>query len=412
MLSNCSDGLVACFLSINEEALQLADWVTHTMENHSSCGLHEDLGCRDTYLALELKLGAIITVLVASAIGVALPLLGRRVKWFKSDGTFFVVAKAFAAGVILATGFVHMLPDAMESLTSECLPKNPWRNFPFSGFISMVAALGTLMVDVLATEHYERKHSQKQIGDEEWISPEKERIDLASSSIETGSDKETHALEHSHGDCIHIVGVRAHAASHGHSHPLGHHSCSDNTHEHVHGKFGHSHMSLSHSEDTLTHVRHVVVSQVLELGIITHSVIIGISLGVSQSPCIIRPLLAALSFHQFFEGFALGGCISQAGFKSLSSVLMSLSFAVTTPMGIGIGIGIASNLTSYSPRAIVVEGIFDSISAGILVYMALVDLIAADFLNKRMRCNRSLQVTSYIALFLGAASMSAVAVWI
>lgn len=43
----------------------------------------------------------------------------------------------------------------------------------------------------------------------------------------------------------------------------------------------------------------------------SHSVIIGLSLGVSHSPCTIRPLIAALGFHQFFEGFALGGCISQ-----------------------------------------------------------------------------------------------------
>jgi zinc transporter 1/2/3 len=54
-----------------------------------------------------------------------------------------------------------------------------------------------------------------------------------------------------------------------------------------------------------------IVNQVLELGIVSHSVIIGLSLGVSQSPCTIRPLVAALSFHQFFEGFALGGCISE-----------------------------------------------------------------------------------------------------
>ncbi len=42
-----------------------------------------------------------------------------------------------------------------------------------------------------------------------------------------------------------------------------------------------------------------------------HSVIIGISLGSSQSSQTIKPLLAALSFHQFFEGMGLGGCISQ-----------------------------------------------------------------------------------------------------
>lgn len=42
-----------------------------------------------------------------------------------------------------------------------------------------------------------------------------------------------------------------------------------------------------------------------------HSVIIGISLGASEDLDIIKPLLAALSFHQFFEGMGLGGCISQ-----------------------------------------------------------------------------------------------------
>ena len=51
--------------------------------------------------------------------------------------------------------------------------------------------------------------------------------------------------------------------------------------------------------------------QVLELGIVVHSVIIGISLGTSESPKTIKPLFDALTFHQFFEGMGLGGCISQ-----------------------------------------------------------------------------------------------------
>ncbi|KAH9761626.1 putative beta-1,3-galactosyltransferase 12 [Citrus sinensis] len=124
---------------------------------------------------------------------------------------------------------------------------------------------------------------------------------------------------------------------------------------------------------------------VLELGIVSHSIIIGISLGVSHSPCTIRPLIAALSFHQFFEGFALGG--------------------------ISIGTAVASVYNPNSPGALIVEGILDSISAGILVYMALVDLIAADFLSKRMSCNFRLQVVSYLMLFLGAGLMSLLAIW-
>lgn len=42
-----------------------------------------------------------------------------------------------------------------------------------------------------------------------------------------------------------------------------------------------------------------------------HSVITGISLGASERASTIKPLVAALSFHQFFEGTGLGGCISQ-----------------------------------------------------------------------------------------------------
>lgn len=143
----------------------------------------------------------------------------------------------------------------------------------------------------------------------------------------------------------------------------------------------------------------------------SHSIIIGLSLGVSQSPCTIRPLIAALSFHQFFEGFALGGCISQAQFKTLSTALMACFFAITTPTGVAIGVGISSFYNSQSPRALVIEGVLDSISAGILVYMALVDLIAADFLSKRMSCNVRLQVVSYLMLFLGAGLMSSLAIW-
>jgi trehalose utilization protein len=43
----------------------------------------------------------------------------------------------------------------------------------------------------------------------------------------------------------------------------------------------------------------------LELGIVVHSVIIGISLGASKDPSTIKPLVVALSFHQMFEGMGL-----------------------------------------------------------------------------------------------------------
>jgi zinc transporter 1/2/3 len=90
---------------------------------------------------------------------------------------------------------------------------------------------------------------------------------------------------------------------------------------------------------------------------------------------------------------------------------MAFFFAITTPIGIAIGMGISSSYNDNSPTALAVQGVFDAISAGILLYMALVDLIAADFLSSRMRCNRQLQVYSYLALFAGSGAMSLLGVW-
>jgi len=63
--------------------------------------------------------------------------------------------------------------------------------------------------------------------------------------------------------------------------------------------------------EELTRLKQKLVSQVLEIGIIFHSVIIGVTMGMSQNICSIRPLVAALAFHQIFEGLGLGGCIAQ-----------------------------------------------------------------------------------------------------
>lgn len=120
--------------------------------------------------ALRYKLVAIVSILVASALGVSLPFLVKKVSYFSPDKEVFFLIKAFAAGVILATGFIHILADAFESLTSPCLSENPWHNFPFTGFIAMMASIGTLMMEAYATGYHKRngfRKAQPFDGDEE-----------------------------------------------------------------------------------------------------------------------------------------------------------------------------------------------------------------------------------------------------
>ncbi|GFP90115.1 zinc transporter 4 chloroplastic [Phtheirospermum japonicum] len=377
------------------------------MSNTSCAHGEEHEGCRDDSYALVLKLIAIGAILVMGVSGVSIPLLGKKRRFLRTDSNLFVAAKAFAAGVILATGFVHILPDATSALTDPCLPEFPWSKFPFSGFITMMAALATLLADFVGTQYYEGKQEKRK---SQPAGVDSSSDAASESGIVAAGSNNGKVFGEEEGGAMHIVGMHAHAAHHRHSHSLEEGACAG----HVTGdddSHGHSHSHGFGGGDEEGGVRHIVVSQVLELGIVSHSVIIGLSLGVSHSPCTIRPLIGALSFHQFFEGFALGGCISQAKFRSLHSTLMACFFAVTTPLGIAVGIGISSIYNANSARALIIEGILDSISAGILVYMALVDLIAADFLSKRMSCNVRLQVVSYFVLFLGAVLMSSLAVW-
>ncbi|KAE8676337.1 Zinc transporter 3 [Hibiscus syriacus] len=319
---------------------------------------------RDKSQALKLKMAAIASILVAGAIGVCFPMLGKTVKALRPEKNIFFIIKSFAAGVILSTGFIHVLPDATENLTSPCLNENPWGKFPFAGLVAMAASIGTLMIDVFATSHYTKSHlhktQQSDGGDEE----------------KTG-ENENHLPVHTHA-----------------------------THGHAHGS-----VSMLQPSDSAQLLRHRVVSQVLELGIVVHSVIIGISLGASESPKTIRPLVAALTFHQFFEGMGLGGCISQAEFKCRAVTIMALFFSLTTPVGIAIGIGITNVYDESSSTALIVEGLLNAASAGILIYMALVDLLAADFMNPKLQNNGLLQVGASVSLLLGATLMSLLAIW-
>uniref|UniRef100_A0A2P2KDN4 Uncharacterized protein MANES_03G075600 n=2 Tax=Rhizophora mucronata TaxID=61149 RepID=A0A2P2KDN4_RHIMU len=315
--------------------------------------------------ALKFKVAAIVTILAGSVLGVLIPVFCKKISFLAPGSSVFFLIKAFAAGVILSTGFVHVLPEASHKLTNPCLNEHPWSDFPFTGFIAMLSAIMTMMIDAFATSYYKRWHFKK-------------------SSLDNGNDVEMVPAQHE-----------------------GH------LHVHTHATHGHAHgPGFASVENPLSDLfRHRVVSQVLELGIVVHSVIIGISLGASTETDVVKPLVAALTFHQFFEGMGLGGCITQAKFKYRAVAIMALLFSLTTPVSIGIGIGISESYNENDPAALIVQGVFNAAAAGILIYMALVDLLAEDFMNPDMQANVTLQIGASISLLLGIGCMSVLAYW-
>ncbi|EPQ28570.1 uncharacterized protein PFL1_03874 [Pseudozyma flocculosa PF-1] len=153
----------------------------------------------------------------------------------------------------------------------------------------------------------------------------------------------------------------------------------------------------------------------LEAGIIFHSILIGVTLGAATGSGWIA-LLIAITFHQLFEGIALGSRIALLPRSSTSlptKMIMAAAYALTTPTGIAIGLGVRRHFNSNSKPTLIAMGTLHAISAGILIYTALVELISVDFIHNRRMLNSSnaRSISAVLAVTAGAAAMSVLGKW-
>ena len=151
---------------------------------------------------------------------------------------------------------------------------------------------------------------------------------------------------------------------------------------------------------------------ILEFGVIFHSVIIGLNLGVAGDE--FATLYVVLVFHQSFEGLGIGARMSVIPFKPGSWLPWALCavYGLTTPIAIAIGLGLRTTYNSGSFTANVVSGVLDSMSAGILIYTGLVELLARDFLFNPLRTRSSRQLAFMMgSVFLGAGLMALLGKW-
>jgi zinc transporter 1/2/3 len=178
------------------------------------------------------------------------------------------------------------------------------------------------------------------------------------------------------------------------SHRLHHH------HQHYHGTVG-----AGSGKNA------AVIAYIFEIGISLHSVIIGLALGVNADIAEVRALFIALAFHQAFEGVALGVSVAEAGLSKFQRAVAVCSFTLATPVGIAIGLGLASQQSTGSYGLLLAQGILDSVSTGILVYMALVDMISESFQAPCIADRRLLRLAMLVAIFFGAAMLALIGLW-
>ncbi|CAF3931234.1 unnamed protein product [Rotaria sp. Silwood2] len=441
---------------------------TSTASNENECFLTDEQ-IKQSY-NLTLHIVSVFVLLIISFLGASFSVASTRVKFLRFLITFYHLR------VVLATGFIHILPDAMETLTDPCLP-DTWNVYgAYAGLFAMLAVLGMQLIEFLAHQRFRStKHGHAHITTKDSINEltkqESEDNDatvestdikqipneiVESVSTEHKNDKikkprkknhvhdkienikqtdnETEELEkvvhveyigkpkkktetHDHNDesinmkkvpsktevsdimnqnstiVIEIPPIEANFSSTDH--------CESS---------GHCHGAIFQDDGE----QNKISAYLLEFGIALHSVLIGLTLGTATESFV--ALFIALSFHQFFEAIALGAQIARSNRISIkSAIFMVIFFSFTTPVGIAIGIGIHSG--TYNPKSVtslLVTGTLDSLSAGILIYVALVNLITADMGPHALEfhsLSKRLKFLYFAALYLGVAAMAVIGRW-
>ncbi|KLJ08132.1 hypothetical protein EMPG_16421 [Blastomyces silverae] len=385
---------------------------------------------------MGLRVSAVFVILVGSSLGALFPVWARP--GAVRDGKrrmnvppwAFFVAKYFGSGVIVATAFIHLLAPAHEALSNPCLT-GPITEYPWVEGIMLMTIILLFFVELMVVRF-------ARFGD----------ADIAK-EIEDGSYQpdNPHSHSHSHGDgngpCTTLVHShtqdhpseiasihsdhRTHIPGedhlgHGRDHPSDlsssnhcHSPATDekpSPHNHVHDHdHHHGHTLSSLVEDYSAQLTSIFI---LEFGIIFHSIFIGLTLAVAGEEFI--TLYVVLAFHQTFEGLGLGSRLATVPWprsKRLTPYMLAIAFGLSTPISIAIGLGVRESYPPEGRTTLMVNGVFDSISAGILIYTALVELMAHEFMfSPSMRRAPIREVLSAFGLLcLGAALMALLGKW-
>ncbi|KAJ5936620.1 hypothetical protein N7466_003070 [Penicillium verhagenii] len=342
-----------------------------------------DLTTNDYNGQLGARISAIFVIGIVSSIATFFPVVAQRAPRLRIPLYVYLFAKYFGAGVIIATAFIHLLDPAYSEIGSDsCVGMTGhWADYSWCPAIVLTSLMLIFLMDFGAERYVEKKYGLCRDDPEP----------IMTSGVQIQNETE---LSHSH--------------SHPHRHSIERPGSQDKQMKELE----------SQSTDSETGAiersfrQQIAAFLILEFGVIFHSVIIGLNLGVTGSE--FATLYPVLVFHQSFEGLGIGARMSSIPFKKGSWLPWALcsAYGLTTPISIAIGLGVRTTYNSGSFTANVVSGVLDSVSAGILIYTGLVELLARDFLFDPHRTQDDKRLAFMVcSLFLGAGIMALLGKW-
>ncbi|KAH7402652.1 low-affinity zinc ion transporter-like protein [Pyrenochaeta sp. MPI-SDFR-AT-0127] len=363
-----------------------------TTEEPVQCSSKNDYDGR-----MGIRVSAIFVILIGSTFGAVFPVFAKRMRSRLVPDWVFFVAKYFGSGVIVATAFIHLLAPAQEALNNECLTgaivAYPW----VEGIVLMtIFAMFFLELMTMRYGNFGSDHDHSHAKD--------------------GSH--SHAAASTNVDDI-SLGDHKRSPQDSEANPSG-----NNPHLRGEDHLGHQRDHLANSELGADWENHGIIPEmyvaqltavfILEFGVIFHSIFIGLTLAVAGEEFI--TLYIVLVFHQTFEGLGLGARLAEVPWpakKHWTPYFLALGYGISTPIAIAVGLGVRETFAPGSRTTLIVNGVFDSISAGILIYTGLVELMAHEFMfspyMQKGPVGRTLK--AFALMMLGAGLMALLGYW-
>jgi solute carrier family 39 (zinc transporter), member 1/2/3 len=265
----------------------------------------------------------------------------------------FIFAKFFGSGVIIATAFIHLLASSFAELGNGCLSTFWDVSYPWSAAFSMISVFSLFFVELFAMRFAGVAFATTG-------STGVEDDALATATVPTVHGGSSVANEND----------SAVTASTNYGRKLGDTETGENSVP--------TPLATGMKGQKLD--ARLLGFFILEFGVIFHSVIIGLTLSTTGAD--FNTLFIVIIFHQMFEGLGLGSRLAILPFRKGSVLpwLLGTAYGLVTPLGMAIGLGVRTTYDSASQTALLVSGILDAISSGILLYTGLVELLAHEFL--------------------------------
>ncbi|ORY62619.1 zinc-regulated transporter 2 [Pseudomassariella vexata] len=430
-----------------------------TVNVKPQCGSGDQVGEYD----LGLHVAGLFMVLAASIFGAGFPVAAKKIKWLKVPEKVFFACKHFGTGVLIATAFVHLLPTAFFSLSDPCLPDLFTEQYPPMPGVIMMASLFSLFTIEMwlnskmgghshgGAKGFESSPSAKtmaQMGGQmrEHMGPAgnfSRPLRHTRTSLETDDDisYEKKVAQKAYEENATIQRQNPYADSSSNELDFAHSEMppwfivfyEQYVRQHLEmmkmiKESGGRYHEDSESEPVVSENQAPIFDEegqqvdpavlkkmslnitLLEGGILFHSVFVGMTISITIEGFII--LLIAILFHQMFEGLGLGSRIAAVPYAkgSIRPWVLVVAFGTTAPIGQAIGLITRNAYDPNSAFGLIIVGVFNAISAGLLIYASTVDLLAEDFLSEE--ANETLsekeKITAFCYVLAGATGMSIV----